>query len=222
VIGAAADEAPPLVPPPPPRARTRVSVRSARPEDVAAIARLERACAPLSAGWTEGQVEEELSRDIAVALVAVAVEEEEDEGPRRGGGAGAPVAAPDAADAAAAAVAGWTAAWRVAGEMQVLAVAVDPSGRRAGVGRALIGRLLAIAAADQEEEERRGANDKAEFSPPPPPPPPPPPLATLELRADNAPAAAMYASCGFVEVGRRKGYYDGGKVDALLLERPRQ
>jgi [ribosomal protein S18]-alanine N-acetyltransferase len=202
-----ADEAPP-----PPPARALVSVRPARPEDVAAIARLERACAPLSAGWTEGQVGEELSRDIAVALVAVVVEEKEGEG----GAAATAANAPDGA-----VVAGWTAAWRVAGEMQVLAVAVDPCRRRAGLGRALIGALLALAAAEEAdgaEERRRGADaaanaaDAAAALPP---------LATLELRADNAAAAALYASCGFVEVGRRKGYYEGGKVDALLLERQR-
>lgn len=41
----------------------------------------------------------------------------------------------------------------------------------------------------------------------------------LELRADNATAAALYVECGFREVGRRVGYYrrDGESVDALLM-----
>jgi ribosomal-protein-alanine N-acetyltransferase len=161
---------------------------------VPAIATLEAASAPLSAGWTAAQVEEELPREIAVVLVADKAQE--DEAPS-GNGDTAPLA-------------GWAAAWRVAGELQVLAIAVDPARRRSGVGRALLDGLLALV--DEDEDQDGGASSAS----------PPPPLATLELRADNAAAAALYASCGFVEVGRRKGYYDGGRVDAVLLEKPRK
>lgn len=40
---------------------------------------------------------------------------------------------------------------------------------------------------------------------------------TLEVRASNAPAIALYAKHGFVEAGRRKNYYDDPKEDALLM-----
>jgi ribosomal-protein-alanine N-acetyltransferase len=40
----------------------------------------------------------------------------------------------------------------------------------------------------------------------------------LEVAADNAPARALYAQAGFVEVGRRKRYYAGGS-DALIMRR---
>lgn len=40
---------------------------------------------------------------------------------------------------------------------------------------------------------------------------------TLEVRASNAPAIALYAKYGFEEVGRRKGYYDAPKEDAVLM-----
>lgn len=40
---------------------------------------------------------------------------------------------------------------------------------------------------------------------------------TLEVRASNAPAIALYAKHGFEEVGRRKNYYDDPREDALLM-----
>ena len=39
----------------------------------------------------------------------------------------------------------------------------------------------------------------------------------LEVRAGNEPAIALYRKHGFVEVGRRKNYYDDPKEDALLM-----
>ena len=39
----------------------------------------------------------------------------------------------------------------------------------------------------------------------------------LDVRAANEPARALYNAMGFYEVGRRKGYYDGGAEDALLM-----
>jgi ribosomal-protein-alanine N-acetyltransferase len=80
-----------------------------------------------------------------------------------------------------------------ADEAELLTLAVAPAARRQGLGR----RLLA---AGLEAAARRGAA-----------------WAFLEVAADNAPARALYAATGFVEVGRRRGYYGG--VDALLLRR---
>ena len=40
---------------------------------------------------------------------------------------------------------------------------------------------------------------------------------TLEVRASNVPAIALYAKHGFVEVGRRKNYYEDPKEDAVLM-----
>ena len=39
----------------------------------------------------------------------------------------------------------------------------------------------------------------------------------LEVRASNDRAAALYAQRGFVEIGRRKGYYDRPREDARVL-----
>ncbi len=40
---------------------------------------------------------------------------------------------------------------------------------------------------------------------------------SLEVRPSNVSAISLYQRLGFVEVGRRKGYYENGE-DALLME----
>ncbi len=40
---------------------------------------------------------------------------------------------------------------------------------------------------------------------------------TLEVRPSNAPALAFYMKHGFVQVGRRKNYYDEPREDAILM-----
>ena len=40
---------------------------------------------------------------------------------------------------------------------------------------------------------------------------------TLEVRASNAPAIALYEKHGFAQVGRRKNYYDHPQEDAILM-----
>ena len=73
-------------------------------------------------------------------------------------------------------------------------VAVDPAYRRQGVADALIGAFTRFGAA------------KLAFL-------------TLEVRASNAPAIALYEKHGFYEVGRRKNYYDDPREDAVLMTR---
>ena len=40
---------------------------------------------------------------------------------------------------------------------------------------------------------------------------------TLEVRASNAPAIALYAKHGFQQAGRRKHYYDDPREDAIIM-----
>lgn len=42
---------------------------------------------------------------------------------------------------------------------------------------------------------------------------------TLEVRASNTTAIALYGKHGFVEVGRRPGYYHNPREDALILRK---
>lgn len=86
----------------------------------------------------------------------------------------------------------------VAGEAELLTLAVHPDQRRSGRGGALVAGFLA-------EARARGAES-----------------AFLEVAAENSAATALYAACGFVPAGRRRGYYhhpDGRAEDALILVR---
>jgi ribosomal-protein-alanine N-acetyltransferase len=43
--------------------------------------------------------------------------------------------------------------------------------------------------------------------------------AFLEVRVDNQAAQSLYVREGFAQVGVRPGYYDGGRVDAVVMRR---
>ncbi|MDP9094126.1 MAG: ribosomal protein S18-alanine N-acetyltransferase [Actinomycetota bacterium] len=88
---------------------------------------------------------------------------------------------------------GWAGIMIVADTAEILTVGVIPAARRRGVARALVAELIA-------EARRREAGQ-----------------AFLEVRVDNAAARALYLRAGFAEVGMRPGYYDSGRVDAVVM-----
>ncbi len=90
-------------------------------------------------------------------------------------------------------VLGYVGMMHVLDEGYISNVAVAPAQRRQGIARALIAALLARAEALQLS------------------------FVTLEVRESNAPAIALYEGFGFRPVGRRKGYYDAPKEDAILM-----
>ena len=47
------------------------------------------------------------------------------------------------------------------------------------------------------------------------------PVVLLEVRAENARAQGLYARRGFVEIGRRHGYYQPSGADAVVMKRKR-
>lgn len=86
----------------------------------------------------------------------------------------------------------------VAGEAELLTIAVAPEARRRGLGRTLVSRFLYQARLRQADR------------------------AFLEVSAQNPAAIALYESAGFAPVGRRPGYYrtpEGARIDALLMAR---
>lgn len=78
-------------------------------------------------------------------------------------------------------------------EAHVTTLAVDESVRRLGIGRTLIVDLLV-------EAQARGML-----------------CATLEVRASNTAAVALYESLGFATTARRKRYYPDNREDALVM-----
>ena len=92
-------------------------------------------------------------------------------------------------------VVGYVVAWFVVDEAEVANVAVAPEVRGRGVGARLLDEALSAA-------RRHGAAS-----------------VYLEVRDSNAAARALYASRGFVQIGRRRRYYRRPVEDALVMRR---
>jgi ribosomal-protein-alanine N-acetyltransferase len=108
---------------------------------------------------------------------------------------GAPTVGPGAAGDTAKRLLGWAGVMVVADSAEVLTVGVIPSVRRQGLAVRLLDRLLV-------EARSRGAVE-----------------AFLEVRVDNEAARKLYEREGFIQVGLRPGYYDHGRVDAVVMRR---
>lgn len=132
---------------------------------VEAVAAMEKLC--FSDPWSENSVRSELENPLSLWLVA------ESDG----------------------AVIGYVGSQSVLGESDMMNLAVSPSARRCGVGRALVVELVS----------RLGEQGNYQL--------------TLEVRASNDGAQQLYQQLGFLEVGRRKNYYSNPKEDALILRR---
>jgi ribosomal-protein-alanine N-acetyltransferase len=81
----------------------------------------------------------------------------------------------------------------VAGEAELLNIAVQPSARRRG---------LALALLLHAQDQAAAAGAERMF---------------LEVRADNAAALALYRSAGWEQVGIRKRYYSEDGADAIVM-----
>ena len=92
-------------------------------------------------------------------------------------------------------VAGYVGSQTVCNETDMMNVAVTAEFRRRGIGEQLVTALV---------EELKAIDSRC---------------LTLEVRASNTPAQAMYEKLGFVEIGRRPRYYQNPKEDALILRK---
>ena len=92
-------------------------------------------------------------------------------------------------------VLGYVGSQTVMGEADMMNIAVLPNRRREGVARQLVEAL--VEALDQHDAH----------------------CLTLEVRASNEPAKALYGNLGFELAGRRPNYYRNPKEDALILRK---
>jgi ribosomal-protein-alanine N-acetyltransferase len=90
---------------------------------------------------------------------------------------------------------GYVGSQSVMDEADMMNVAVAPECRRKGIARELVEALVAALA-------QRHVH-----------------CLTLEVRASNEPAKALYEALGFEQVGRRPNYYRNPKEDALILRK---
>ena len=92
-------------------------------------------------------------------------------------------------------VAGYVGSQSVMGESDMMNVAVHPDYRRQGIAE-----KLCLSLVDSLKEKGNHS-------------------LTLEVRASNENAKALYEKLGFVQVGLRKNYYRNPKEDACILRK---
>lgn len=90
---------------------------------------------------------------------------------------------------------GWAGLLSVAPQGEILTVGTVPAHRRRGIATALVEHLA----------EHARAHGIGELF--------------LEVREDNDAAQALYRAHGFTAVGRRPGYYEHGRVAAVVMRR---
>ena len=90
---------------------------------------------------------------------------------------------------------GYAGGWVVDGDVQILKVGVDPAWRRHGIARVLLARVA-------DDARNLGAR-----------------TCSLEVRAANIGAQALYEALGFMALGRRPRYYSDGE-DAVIMTGP--
>jgi len=90
-------------------------------------------------------------------------------------------------------VVGYVLWWYVADEIHIVNLAVDPAFRRRGIAKRLLDTAFDC-----------GRNRRMQ-------------IATLEVRAGNAGAIALYESIDFRKVAIRRGYYADNGEDAIVM-----
>lgn len=90
-------------------------------------------------------------------------------------------------------IVGYAGTWLIVDEAQITNIALLPDYRGRGIGTAMLGEII-------RESVRRGAERM-----------------TLEVRPSNKVAQALYTAYGFKDFGRRRGYYQDNKEDAIIM-----
>lgn len=83
--------------------------------------------------------------------------------------------------------------WVIIDEAHITNIAVHPSYRGQKIGERLMGQIMGLASLLGAERM------------------------TLEVRPSNRTALSLYSKLGFVDAGRRKGYYSDNNEDAIIM-----
>jgi ribosomal-protein-alanine N-acetyltransferase len=134
------------------------------PPDLEAVSAIENAS--FSSPWSAGSIIDAIGRHGYITRVAAAGDQ----------------------------IDGYIIAIQLAGEGQLLDIAVHPGQRHRGIGGALMEELLRI----MMEQGCR--------------------VLYLEVRASNTPAIRLYEKIGFTTISTRKGYYKNPVEDALIMK----
>lgn len=140
-----------------------LNVKAAVPSQAAAIAEIEQMCFPQP--WSEAAILTEMEKN-AVVLVC-----QNENG----------------------SIIGWGGAEIVLDEASVTNIAVLPSFRRRGAGRAITQALIGFC-------REKGAA-----------------TLTLEVRVSNNAAITLYESLGFIRLGLRPRFYESPREDAVMM-----
>lgn len=92
-------------------------------------------------------------------------------------------------------VVGYVGSQTVLDGSDMMNIAVAPDVRRRGIAQALVSNLIG------RLKERNSR------------------CLILEVRVSNLPAIALYEKMGFIQIGRRRNYYQNPKEDALILRK---
>lgn len=171
------------------RPSTPVRLRAMRPVDVDVLLLYESELFGSEAWSRHGYLEELADTELRYYLVAEEVAEEVAKSITGD-------VAEDAGEATAGSgLLGSAGLMTVAETAQILTVGVLPAARRRGIGGLLVRALVAEAVRRRAEE------------------------VLLEVRMDNAAARQLYLDEGFQVIGTRRGYYDHGRIDAVVMRR---
>ncbi len=156
-----------------------MTIRRMRTEDARQVAAIEQEV--FSCPWSRQGFLDSLANPAAVFLVAEEAAKEEAEEAVQDG-----VRSENR-------IAGYIGMYVSMDEGEITNVAVHPSCRRKGIGRALL-------AAMRREAEKAGVVRMV-----------------LEVRVSNEPAVNLYREAGFVTAGIRRGFYEKPKEDAAIM-----
>ncbi|HXF51131.1 MAG TPA: ribosomal protein S18-alanine N-acetyltransferase [Dehalococcoidia bacterium] len=160
-------------------------------DDIPQVMAIERAS--FASSWPQTAYEKELENRLARYLVAVRLDGAEPgpRGVRRRLGRLLARRPAGTGD-----IVGFVGVWLMVDEAHIVTLAVRPDARRQGVGQLLVLGALELAY----------AHDMSRV--------------TLEVRASNDAARALYERCGFRRIGVRPRYYTDNQEDAVVMSTP--